>query len=504
MRLSRRQLFKLGLAGGAAMAFPSDGLAWGSGGSGGTTYGTGGTGVTAFTLPLALPSVLQPSSTDATTDYYTITQSVAQQQLIPGKLTTIWGYNGQFPGPTIKARVGRKVAITQINNLPESVSVHQHGGHTPPDSDGYPTALIAPGQSRVYTYPNNQLPATLWYHDHAADVTGRHVYMGLAGFYLLSDAFEDALPLPKGANDVPLVFQDRLFNTDGSLSYTLDDRTIEEGFLGDTMMVNGVIQPYFQVPRRKMRFRLLNGSNSRIYNFTLSNGKPFTQIGSDGGLLSAPVSRTSIQLAPAERADVIIDFTSVPVGTSVVLQNGDGGCTYSYRSGYTSEGGWSSGGVKVDIMRFDVTRDEVDDSSIPATLRAVTRIPTSQATKSRTWTLGQTYSGGRNKWSINGKLWDPARVDATPALNSTEIWTFQNQSGQTHPMHIHDIQFQIVDIGGQAPSAFDAGWKDTVLVPKWGSARVIMKFTDLTGNYVLHCHKLEHEDHAMMTQFKVV
>ena len=133
MRLSRRQLFKLGLAGGAAMAFPSDGLAWGNGGSGGTTFGTGGTGVTAFTLPLALPSVLQPSSTDATTDYYTITQSVAQQQLIPGKLTTIWGYNGQFPGPTIKARVGRKVVVTQINNLPESMSVHLHGGHTSPE-----------------------------------------------------------------------------------------------------------------------------------------------------------------------------------------------------------------------------------------------------------------------------------------------------------------------------------------------------------------------------------
>lgn len=504
MKLSRRQLIKLGLASGAAIALPAEAFAWGSSGSGGTTYGNGGTGVTAFSLPLALPSVLQPSSTDATTDYYTLTHTVAQQQIIPGKLTTIWGYNGQYPGPTIKARVGRKVVINQINNLPESVSVHQHGGHTPPDSDGHPNALIAPGQSRTYTYPNNQLPATLWYHDHAADVTGRHVYMGLAGFYLLSDDIEDALPLPKGTNDVPLVFQDRIFNTDGSLSYTLDDRTIDEGFLGDTMLVNGVIQPYFQVPRRKVRFRLLNGSNSRIYNFTLSNGKAFTQIGSDGGLLSAPVSRTSLRLAPAERADVIIDFTSVPVGTSVILQNGDSSDTYSYRSGYTAEGGWNSGGAKVDIMRFDVSRDEADESSIPTTLRTVARIPTSQATKSRTWTLAKGWSGGANKWSINGKLYDPARVDATPALGSTEIWTFKNQSSQTHPMHIHDIQFQIVDINGQAPAAYDAGWKDTVLVPQWGSARVIMKFADLTGVYMIHCHKLEHEDHAMMTQFKVV
>ena len=220
--------------------------------------------------------------------------------------------------------------------------------------------------------------------------------------------------------------------------------------------------------------------------------------------MSAPVSRTSIQLAPAERADVIIDFSTVSVGTSVILQNGDGSDTYSYRSGYTSEGSWSNGSSKVDIMRFDVARDEVDESSIPATLRTVSRIPTSQATKSRSWTLGKGYNGGRNQWNINGKYYDPARVDATPALNSTEIWTFQNQSGQTHPMHIHDVQFQIVDINGRAPSAFDAGWKDTVLVPSWGTARVIMKFADSTGIYVMHCHKLEHEDHAMMTQFKVI
>lgn len=500
MKLTRREMFKLGLASSAMMAFPQLSKAWGGGGSSGG-YGSGGTGVSAFTLPLAIPPVLSPTSTDATTDYYTLTQSVAQQQIIPGKFTTIWGYNGAYPGPTIKARAGRRVVVHQINNLPESISTHLHGGHTPPDSDGHPNALVAPGASRDYTYPNNQLPTTLWYHDHAVDVTGRHVYMGLAGFYLMSDATEDALPLPNGVNDVPLVLQDRLFNTDGSLSYTLDDRTIDEGFLGDTMLVNGVIQPYFQVARRKMRFRILNGSNARVYTLSLSSGKPFVQIGSDGGLLSAPSSRTSITLAPAERIDVIIDFSQYAIGTSLTLRNGDSQCNYSYRDSYNS--GYSTSS-SVDLMRFDVARDEVDNSSIPTTLRTVTRIPTSAASKSRTFTLEKMYANGRNQWSIGGKLYDPARIDAVPTLGSTELWTFDNRSGQAHPLHVHDVQYQIVDINGSAPAAGDAGWKDTVLVPSWGRARVIMKFADLTGVYVFHCHKLEHEDHAMMSQFKVV
>jgi FtsP/CotA-like multicopper oxidase with cupredoxin domain len=500
MKITRRRMLQLGLSSGFALALPRVSKAWSSGGSSGN-YGGGGTGVPAFSLPLAIPPVLAPSTTDATTDYYTLTQSVAQQQIIPGKMTTIWGYNGHYPGPTIKARAGRRVVVHQINNLPESISVHLHGGHTPPDSDGHPNALVAPGASRDYTYPNNQLPTTLWYHDHAVDNTGRHVYMGLAGFYLMSDATEDALPLPNGTNDVPLLLQDRLFNSDGSLSYASDDRTLDEGFLGDTMMVNGVIQPYFQVARRKMRFRILNGSNARVYSLSLSSGKPFIQIGSDGGLLSAPVSRTSISLAPAERIDVVIDFSQYAIGTSVTLRNGDSENNYSYRDGYSSSWRGSSSGV--DLMRFDVARDETDTSSIPTTLRTVTRIPTSAASKSRTFTLDKSWNNGRNQWTINGNTYDPARIDAVPALGSTEIWKFDNRSGQSHPLHIHDVQFQIVDINGSAPSAGDSGWKDTVLVPERGSARVIMKFADLTGVYVFHCHKLEHEDHAMMSQFKV-
>jgi spore coat protein A len=476
MALTRRDVLRLGLVGGAGFAFTRPAQAYHGGG--------GSPPVTPFQKPLRIPPVLTPTSTDSTTDYYQITQVQAQAELIPGKLATIWGYNGIYPGPTIKARRGRRTVVRQINNLPESISVHLHGGHTPATSDGHPTDLVAPGAYKDYDYPNNQLPAPLWYHDHAVDVTGRHVYMGLAGFYLITDDVEDALPLPKGINDVPLLIQDRLFNSDGTLSYPLDDSTIDSGVLGDRMLVNGVIQPYFQVGRRKVRFRILNGSNARVYALALSSGKSFTQVGSDGGLLSKPVSRTSIALAPAERVDVVIDFSLYSIGTSVFLKN---------QEGYNSP----------DLMRFDVVRNETDDSSIPSTLRTVSRIPESSAIRTRTFELDRKWINGRRLWVINGNLFDPARIDADPRVDDVEIWEFSNQSSETHPMHLHDVHFQILNIDYKAPSAGDAGWKDTVLVPSRGTVRVITQFTDNTGVYVFHCHKLEHEDHAMMAQFQV-
>ena len=452
---------------------------------GGSTSPTPGPG--AFTVPLQIPPTLTPSSIDATTDYYDLTMQVGVKQILPGAPTTIWGYNGIFPGPTIIAKRDRRVVVRQLNNLQESTSVHLHGGHTPPASDGLPTDLIGPGATKTYVYPNNAPGSTLWYHDHAIDVTGRHVYMGLAAFYLLWDDFENSLPLPKGANDVPLLLQDRLFNTDNSLNYPLTDSTVKTGVIGNTLLVNGTVQPYFRVANRKMRFRILNGSNSRIYKVALSTGDSLVQIGSDGGLLSAPVYRQSISVAPAERVDVIIDFSRYPVGTSVVLKNWDNTASPSIP----------------DIMRFDIVRSEVDDSSIPATLRPMNRIPESRATVARNFTLGQTYSRGLDIWTINGRLYDPARVDATPRLNATEIWTFENRSGESHPIHIHDIEWNILDINGVRPPPGDDGWKDVFLVPAWGKLRVIGTFTDNVGGYVTHCHKLEHEDHAMMFNFVV-
>lgn len=471
MKINRRDFAKMGLLGSVALILPS------------SVKGQ----TTTFRQPLVLPPVLLPTSVDATTDYYNLSMQAGTKQIVPGLNTTIWGYSGNFPGPTIKARHNRRVVVRQTNNLTVDLSVHLHGGHTPPTSDGHPTDIIAPGNFKDYSYPNDQLPATLWYHDHTMDFTGRNVYNGLAGFYILTDDFEDSLPLPKGRYEIPLVIQDKTFNADGSLFYNNTGMTRMNGFQGQQILTNGVIQPYHYVQRRKYRFRLLNGSNARIYEFALSNNQQFIQIGSDGGLLSAPVSRSSIVLGPGERVDVIIDFAETNRGTNVILQNLRG-------TGATSE-----------VMQFRIMPwlYGKDNSRIPTVLRQVDRIPASSASVTRNFTLNVTGGMGGPIFSFNNQPFSPTRIDANPQLNATEIWAFRSLTDMAHPIHIHDISWQILDVNGNPPPAWDLGWKDTFLVPPQGTVRAIGKFINHIGDYVFHCHILEHEDFAMMGQFRV-
>lgn len=482
--LTRRDLLKLSLLGGSTLIFPLEGLLPVPHAVGAYHDGGGGSPrVQPFQVPLPIPSVLTPAHPDPSTDYYEITMRQAEQEIIPGTRTTIWGYNGLFPGPTIVARSGRKTVVRQINNLPENMVVHLHGGHNPPERDGYPTDYIPPGGYKDYVYPNNQIAATLWFHDHTMDITGPHVYYGLAAFYILEDDVEAALPLPRGDNDVALAIQDRLFNADGSFNYPLTSQTLDTGVLGDTILVNGAVQPYFQVGTRKMRFRILNGSNAREYELALSSGQSFVQIGTEGGLLPAPIVRPSIRLAPAERADVVIDFSGYSLGSQIVLKN---------RLGSGSTG---------DIMRLDVVRSETDDSTVPSALRPLEVLQESSAVRTRTFYLSRDWRTGL--WVINGKPFDPARVDAMPRLGDVEVWRFQNRSGMLHPMHLHDVMFQVLEINGRRP-VYGRAWKDTVPVPAWGEARVITRFDDYLGTYVFHCHNIEHEDYRMMSQFEVM
>lgn len=338
---------------------------------------------------------------------------------------------------------------------------------------------IPAGATRDYFYPNNQTARTQWYHDHAMDQTGPNVYRGLAGMYLISDANEASLNLPSGTADVPIVIQDRSFNNDGTLNYNPDSRS---GQLGNTILVNGRQQPYFRVGARKLRLRLLNGSNARSYKLALSSGKPLTEIANEGGLLTSPVALSSIKLEAADRVDVIVDFTNTSPGTSVVLRNLNG-------SGSTA-----------DVMRFDISAGATDTSVLPSTLApAPDRLRTVDSTVTRNFTIAQ----NNGVWSFNGKPYEPTRIDANPKLNATETWNFSNRSSITHPIHIHDINFQILSINGNSPAKQDAGWKEIVNVPPWGNASVIAKYTDFTGTYVFHCHILEHEDNRLMANFNV-
>ncbi len=490
----------------------------------GITGGTGSTGRVLrsagpaprpFQVPLPVPPVLRPVRSDATTDYYEITETVGSAQIVPGRSTSIWGYNGIFPGPTLVTRRGRAAAVLHRNRLPVPVVVHLHGGVTPPGDDGYPTDFILPedgsgagahaghgghampGQvtqgSRTYRYPLDQPAATLWYHDHRMDFTGPQVYKGLAGFHLHHDAVEQALPLPSGERDIPLMICDRAFAEDGAFHYPSRDPTLQgepgvtdnymSGVLGDTILVNGAPWPVLEVDAVRYRFRILNASNARRYRLALDppprSGTAFTQIGSDVGLLGRPVTHDRIDIAQAERFDVVVDFAGYPVGTEVTLRN-------EFGSGGTGQ-----------VMRFRVVRAARDDSTVPERLAEVEPLSRSAASVTRHFDFDQRADG----WAINGRTFDTNRTDVRSSLGGVEIW--QLNTDAHHPIHLHLGHFQVLTRNGRPPGRYDQGWKDTVDVPTGTETEIIVRFTGYPGRYVFHCHNLEHEDMAMMGNLQV-
>src|SRR5215211_254256 len=383
MKISRRRFLKVGLMGGAGLALPLGAFSIRESRLH-AAASVRSPSVEPFEVPLPIPPVLKPVRTSSDTDYYEMVQRVGRQKILLGRTTEVWGYDGIFPGPIIEARTSRNVVVRQWNELPVPVSVHLHGGKTPPESDGYPTDLILPkGQGhdssahgehgsagrhthhfKDYRYPNEQRAATLWYHDHRMDFTGPQVYRGLASLYLNRDEVEDSLPLPGSEKEVPLVITDRTFNEDGSLYYPSIDPSLTEepgtlapainGFFGDTILVNGAPWPYLEVSNTSYRFRILNASNARFYDLVLDppppGGKSFVQVGSDGGLLEAPISHERILTSPGERFDVVVDFSRYRVGQEVTLRNLEGE------------------GPTRDVMRFMVARREMEESTVPQRL----------------------------------------------------------------------------------------------------------------------------------------
>jgi spore coat protein A len=449
--------------------------------------------------------------------------------------TTVWGYGGSYPGPTIEARSGQPVTVRWINDLrdnggalraehylavdtcmhgpdhegaaPRTV-VHLHGGHVPPEVDGYPEDTFLPGEEVTYVYPNNQDAATLWFHDHALGITRLNVYMGLSGLYLLRDDVEDSLGLPAAGYEIPLVIQDRAFNPDGSLSYPAD---WQDHFFGDKILVNGKVWPYLEVDRGKYRFRVLNGSNSRVYTLTFDDGTaaaPFAQIGSEGGFLTTPVTGlTELTLSPGERADLVIDFAGYPAGSEIVLTNS---AVAPFPNGPAES-------VVPDVMKFIVGDETGHAAPLPTSLRPLETLDEADSLRERELVLTKEFEACAGSWwVINGLGWDD--ITEQPVLGTTEVWSFVNQTGVVHPMHMHLVFFQVLDrqpfelVGGEItptgervfPEPEEAGWKDTVQAPPGQITRVIARFDDYTGLYPYHCHILEHEDHEMMRQFEVL
>jgi FtsP/CotA-like multicopper oxidase with cupredoxin domain len=376
---------------------------------------------------------------------------------------------------------GQTTRVTFFNNLPGLAggkTVHHHGGHNTSTDDGQVTGanfLFERGQARTYTYNGtesgeNERGAMQWYHEHRMGETGMTVWMGLAGLFIVDDPADPAT-LPSGEYELPLMIADRQFDENNQIQYFYDPA----GVVGDKVLVNGVYQPYLDVADRKYRLRILIGANARSYILTLNTGEAFTQIGTESGLLPAPVSRTAMDVGPGERLDVVVDFAG-KLGQELYLMD-------AYQV--------------VPLLKFRVNHSVIDTSTIPATLRALPEI--GEPTVTRNFSFDFTS----NHWSINGLTFDPNRIDARPVLGTTEKWIFTNPTGTTHMVHIHDVDQQCISRDGGPCYPYEK-MKETWSVGPGETLELKMKFTDHVGKYVLHCHILEHEDDGMMTQFEVV
>ncbi|MEU1734805.1 multicopper oxidase family protein [Streptosporangium sp. NPDC020145] len=431
-----------------------------------------------FRVRMPVPRVLTPVASYRDVDVYHQDIRASRVEMLPGVRTEVLGYGGAFVGPTLRVRQGRRVVVRYRNGLDRAVNTHLHGGHVAADSDGYPMDLIEPGRSRFYEYPNAQPGATLWYHDHTHHMEAEHVYRGMHGFYLVEGRDERRLRLPSRDHDVPIMLTDAHFAPDGSLIYAPEDTPNRT-----TLLANGRPRPYFPVAARRYRFRLLNVSNFRTFHLSLDRDMTMTQIGSDGGLLPAPVRREVVVLSPGERAEVVIDFGPRRVGEQVVLND-----------------------VSGPVLRFDVVTRVADDSRVPDVLRPLPPLPALGSGRTdREITLKVDMVRGAAY--INDQVFDPNRVDARVKRGSTEIWRITNLDTDVsldHNLHLHLVQFRILDRDGAPPLPGESGLKDTVLVPAGASVRIQVTFGDFLGRYLYHCHMLEHSVGGMMAQMEIV
>jgi FtsP/CotA-like multicopper oxidase with cupredoxin domain/plastocyanin len=468
------------------------------GGGGGTTGST-----QTFDTPLRIPPVLTGSRIAMTL------QRAPVQVFARGNKTLMWTYNGTYPGPTIVRPAGQRTTVKFTDKLPGylgTFSTHLHGDHHPSPSDGQPTTFqISPSTPRVYNYPlaDNGQPVRAgfdYYHDHRMGGTGRNNWHGLQGFFIVTSPVERLLGLPSGGYDVPLMVSDRSFTATHQLTNPFPSPAMVtkgsaappgDATVGSKILVNGKYSPYFNVTTHRYRLRLLNASNFQSYDFALSDGRSFLQVGTGDALLPHPVTRSRILLGPAQRVDVVVNFAG-ELGKRILLK--------SIPRANAPKG--FPGSPTASLMQFRVVRKVVDHSRVPFSLQAPPAITVPQAI-SKVWTIGLTSTSAGSYWTVDGKMFDPTRVDYTVKLNATQKWKIVNRTGITHYFHIHEEQWHTIKRDGRAPDPWERGLEDTWRLDPGESVVVAAKFTDYTGVFMLHCHMLDHEDHGLMAQFKV-
>ncbi|MBK6990326.1 MAG: multicopper oxidase domain-containing protein [Chitinophagaceae bacterium] len=422
---------------------------------------------------------------------------------IKGTNIPVLGYQpNSLLGPSFRINRGNAMNVLLQNNLSEHTNIHWHGLKIPALMDGHPDQLAGAGGTFRYQFTVNQRAGLSWYHPHPHEMTGKQVFQGLAGMFIINDTEEAALSLPSGQYELPLVIQDKRISSNG-ITYNPSMEEVMAGYMGESIIVNGIYSSYTEVATRYYRLRILNGSNARVYNLALSNNADMIIIGNDGGLLKNPVAVKEILVAPGERLDVLVNFSSSTIGTEIYLLSKEFG-----------NGGNAQGKQGFKIMKFKVTVSSAITFTVPTNLSAITAIVASSAVRTRVFEISNAMehhgvpmnNGMQMRHRINGKLFDSSRIDETVAANTNEIWVFDNSMGdEPHPMHLHGVFFQVLQRSGGRGNliASENGWKDTVLVMPGETVKVLVPFENNTGKFVFHCHNLEHEDDGMMLQYQL-
>lgn len=438
---------------------------------------------------------------------YPLNLAPSSHVFFDGTETATYGANGSYLGPTLIMSQGDDVQMQVSNQLGEPTTIHWHGMHVAAEDDGGPHTVIEAGTVWQPDFTVLDRATTFWYHPHLHERTSEHVYRGLAGMIIVRDPIEALLDLPRtyGVDDIPVVIQDRQFNQ--ARQFIFNQGGI--GQQGNTIVVNGTVDPVLTLGAGVNRLRLLNGSNSRVYQIGMSDGSTLHQIGSDGGLLERPVRLTRIRMAPGERAEVLINLSGRE-NDSVTLMSYSSELTRGEPGGVGQPGGGpaSINGTDFPILAIEVTSAGSGmQTSIPGDLVTIERIAEGEADRVRPMRLNNDNQQPNAPLAINGVVLDMNVINEIVNLGDTEIWEIDNFTREPHPFHIHDVQFQILDRAGQPPPPNESGWKDVVLVYPSERVRFITRFEDFADPdtpYMYHCHFLGHEDGGMMGQFIVI
>lgn len=458
--------------------------------------------------PLSIPPVL-------TGPNITLTLQEGTTNFYSGITTNTMGANGPVLGPTLILQKDSIVSITVDNQLTDTTTIHWHGMHVAPENDGGPHSIIPPSTTWNPQFTVMDKAGINWYHPHLHMKTDEHVSKGIAGLIIVQDSEEQGLNLPTsyGVDDFPIVLQTKGFDSGGQIEVHTE--------LDTSVMVNGTVDATVDFPAQVVRLRVLNGSSQRVMEIGFSDNRSFELIGTDGGLLTAPVNMTRYRMAPGQRADILVDLTTslgqnfqlmsfaseLPNAIYGATQPGMGPGATASLVGYTSNPLNGNDYSFLDITVIAQTGSPV--LTIPASLANFT--PLLEGSEDITRELTFTSAGGMGNLAgpflINGTSFDMGVIDYTVPLDNIEIWSLTNQTPIGHPFHIHDVQFFILDINGVPPPPALQGYNDVVFVPGgMGNVRFIAEFNDFANDsipYMFHCHMLTHEDMGMMGQFLV-